>query len=228
MSEKKFDKRYFELNYNIKENTVYRNEDSSGESQGIKEQCLRACLTYFLDEDLTGTKKISDHFASNNLKRRTGGITRCCCSQYEETWITHLIVTHKSTKLNFIVGKDCFLKMFSQADDADTFFKETCKYCEEIVAKRNDERPNFCNQKCVKKYEEQEKRRAEYAKRVALPSPAPQKVYENCAECDKPKYTEKQRKCRLCFDCNQALIGERTPFTINPLGALCSELRSIL
>lgn len=202
MSEEKYDKRYFKLNYHIKENTVYRNEDSSGECQGVKEKCLRSCFTYFLNEDLTGAKNISHHFTTNAKERRCGGITRCCCSQYEETWITHVIVTHKSTKLNFIVGKDCFRKLFWDAEDVDTFFKEECKYCGEIVAKRNDDRPNFCNQKCVKNYEDQERRK----KIVYVPPPKkvwPKKVYDTCVECDKPKYTEKQRKCSLCYDCYQ-------------------------
>jgi len=209
MSEEKFNDEYFKIHYHIRDNIVYRNEDSSGECQVAKEKCLRACFTHFLDEDLTGTKTIKQHFTTNGKTHRNI-ITRCCCSQFEKDGITHGIVTHKLTKLSFIVGKDCFNKLFASADDVETFWKEECKYCGNIVAKRLDNRPNFCNQKCVKLYEEQEKRNAEYKKRQIKKIPythyvPPSKVYDNCAECDKPKYTEKQRQFRFCFDCNQSL-----------------------
>jgi hypothetical protein len=238
-NEEKFDKRYFELNYHIKDfykviykDVIHRNEDSSGESQNFKEPCLRACLTHFIGEDLTGTKSIAEHFVTDQRLHRDH-LKRCCCS--EEVWRTddegtrqrvsiwHAVVTHKLTKLSFIVGSVCFKKLFVDAEDADTFFKETCKYCGEIVAKRADDRPNLCNQKCAKNFEEREKRNAEYAKRpfkkiaythyVPISAPTPdwqnQTVYENCAECDEPKYNEKQRKCKLCYHCykNQSSIG---------------------
>jgi len=239
MTEEKYDERYFKLNYHIEEvykvtykDVVHRNEDSSGESHLNKEPCLRATLTHFLGEDLTGTKKIAEHFVTDNKMHRDH-IKRCCCS--EEVWRTddegtrqrvsiwHAVVTHKLTKLSFIVGSVCFKNLFIDAEDVDTFFKETCKYCGEIVAKRAEDRPNLCNQKCVKNYEEQEKRNAKYAKRpfkkipythyVPISAPTPdwqnQTVYENCAECDEPKYNEKQRKCKLCYHCykNQSSIG---------------------
>jgi hypothetical protein len=239
MAEEKYNERYFKINYYIEptyketyKDVVHRVEDSSGESQPNKEECLRACLTHFIGEDLTGTKKIADHFVTDNKLHRDH-LKRCCCS--EEVWrrddegtmqrvsIWHAVVTHKLTKLSFIVGSVCFKKLFVDAEDVDTFFKETCKYCGEIVAKRADDRPNLCNQKCAKKYEEQEKRNAEYAKRPIkkiaythyVPPSVPtfisqnQKVYENCQECDEPKYNEKQRKCPLCYHCykNQSSIG---------------------
>jgi len=268
MTEEKFDKRYFELNYHIKDlykviykDVIHRNEDSSGESQNFKEPCLRACLTHFIGEDLTGTKSIAEHFVTDQRLHRDH-LKRCCCS--EEVWRTddegtrqrvsiwHAVVTHKLTKLSFIVGKNCFRKLFINAEDADTFFKETCKVCGKIVASRREDRPNFCTQKCVKAYEkeqnlikeaerraelkkkwaeeaqqrnaeEAQQRNAEYAKRpfkkipythyVPTSAPTPdwqnQTVYENCAECDEPKYNEKQRKCKLCYHCykNQSSIG---------------------
>jgi hypothetical protein len=211
MTEEKFNDEYFKIHYHIGNykfyektynNVVFRNEDSSGECQGAKEKCLRSCLTHFLNEDLTGTKSIADHFVIDKRTQRHL-LTRCCCSQFEETSITHTIVTHKLKNLSFIVGKDCFKKLFWNADDIDTFFKETCNYCGNIVAKRADNRPNFCNQKCVKLYEEQEKRNAEYKKRP-IKKCLIKKVYDKCAECDKPKYNEKQRQFRFCFDCNQS------------------------
>jgi hypothetical protein len=191
MAEYKFIPSYFEVNYHIKNNTVYRNEDSSGECQVVKEQCLRACFTHFIGIDLTGTKTIKQHFTTNGKTQRHI-ITRCCCSQFEEHGITYGIVTHKLTKLNFIVGKDCFNKLFAGADDVTTFWKEECKYCGEIVAKRSDDRPNFCNQKCVNKYKQDE---------IKKNMTKSKKVYTKCEECDKPKKTENQQKWALCYEC---------------------------
>ena len=208
MIEEKFTPIYFKIHYHIKDNTVYRNEDSSGECQVSKEKCLRACFTHFLGEDLTGTKTIKQHFKTNGKTHRDI-ITRCCCSQFEKDGIMHGIVTHKLKNISFIVGKDCFNKLFAGADDVTTFWKEECKYCGNIVAKKADNRPNFCNQNCVKLYEEQEKRNAEYKKRPIkkIPYthyvPPSKKVYDKCAECDKPKYNENQKKYPLCYDCDQ-------------------------
>ena len=201
MAEEKFNVEYFKIHYHIKDNTVYRNEDSSGECQVAKEKCLRACFTHFLGEDLTGTKTIKQHFKTNGKTHRDI-ITRCCCSQIEKDGIMYGIVTHKLKNISFIVGKDCFNKLFAGADDVTTFWKEECKYCGEIVAKRLDDRPNFCNQQCVKKYEDQERKK----KIVYIPPPQKvwtKKVYDKCTECDKPKYNENQKKYPLCYDCDQ-------------------------
>jgi hypothetical protein len=225
MIEEKFTPSYFEINYHIADykpyhktykNVVFRNEDSSGECQVLKDKCLRACFTHFLGVDLTGTKSIKQHFTRDGSLIRLL-ITRCCCSQFEETHITHAVVTHISTNISFIVGKDCFCRIFSQAEDVETFWKEECKYCNKIVAKRADNRPNLCNQKCVKAYEEQErcKRNAEYEKKEReereknmygnyVPQPKKvwaKKVYLKCKICDKPKKTESQQKWNLCYDC---------------------------
>lgn len=220
MAEEKFPPEYFEKNYHITDykviytNVVFRNEDSSGESQINKEPCLRACFSHYLGQDLTSTKRIAEHFITDGKLHRDH-LKRCCCS--EEVWKTddertrqrvsifHAVVTHKLTNISFIVGKDCFNKLFWNAEDADTFFKEECKYCKQIVKVRNTDRPNFCNQKCVKAYEIQEhKKRIVYVPPPPVKKIWPQKVYEQCIECDKPKYTEKQRKCKLCYDCYQS------------------------
>jgi hypothetical protein len=190
MAEYKFSPSYFEVNYHIKDNTVYRNEDSSGECQVVKEKCLRECFTHFIGIDLTGIKTIKQHFTTNGKTQRHI-ITRCCCSQFEKDGIMHGIVTHKLTNLSFIVGKDCFSKLFSGADDVKTFWKEECIYCKKIVVKTLTSRPNFCNQKCLRAHEEQEHR-----KRNA------KKVYTKCKMCDKPKKTESQQKWALCYECH--------------------------
>jgi hypothetical protein len=230
MIEEKFDKRYFTINYFIKDykdykNVIQRIEDSSGESQNLKEPCLRACLSHFIGEDLTSVKKISEHFVTDHKLHRDH-LKRCCCS--EEVWRTddegtkqrvdiwHAVITHKLTNLSFIVGRVCFRKLFIDADDADTFFKETCNYCGEIVAKRSVDRPNFCNQKCVKKYEEEQrcKRNAEYEKQMREEREKDmyignyyvstlKKVYTHCLECEKPKTCENHQKWPLCYKCNE-------------------------
>ena len=224
MTEEKFDKRYFTINYFIKDykdykNVVQRVEDSSGESQNLKEPCLRACLSHFIGEDLTGVKKISEHFVTDHILYRDH-LKRCCCS--EEVWRTddegtkqrvdiwHGVVTHKLTNLSFIVGSVCFRKLFIDADDADTFFKETCKACGEIVAKRSVDRPNFCNQKCIKQHEEEQccKRNAEYEEAnqkyiESLQSKNKKIVYTHCLECEKPKTCENHQKWPLCYKCNE-------------------------
>ena len=208
MIEEKFSPSYFEVHYHIKNNTVYRNEDSSGECQVVKEKCLRECFTHFLGIDLTGTKNIKEHFTTNGRIQRHI-ITRCCCSQFEPDGIMHGIVTHKTKNLSFIVGKDCFSKLFSGADDVETFWKEECKYCNQIVSKRADDRPNFCNQKCKNKYKQEEiqkemlKAIEEEKRKKMIPLPQkvwPKKVYDKCVECNKPKYTENQKKYQLCYD----------------------------
>ena len=192
MSEEKFNSSYFEQNYHVAEydiykNVVFRNEDSSGCS--FKDECLKACITYFIKENLTNVKKISDHFTKSRHTFRTGIITRCCCSQHQEDGITHGIVTHNQSNMSFIVGSVCFAKQFEGAEDAKTFWKEECKYCGEIVKKKSTDRPYFCNQKCVRAYEIQERK-----KRY-------QKVYLKCVECDAPKKNENQQKWALCYNC---------------------------
>ena len=192
MSEEKFNVAYFEQNYHISEyknykNVVYRNEDSSGCSS--KDECLKACFTHFIKENLTNVKKISDHFTKSKQLFRDGIITRCCCSQHQEDGITHGIVTHNQSNISFIVGSVCFLKQFEGAEDAKTFWKEECKYCGEIVKKKSSDRPFFCNQKCVRDYEIQERKKRS------------QKVYLKCVECNAPKKNENQQKWALCYNC---------------------------
>ena len=192
MSEEKFNVDYFEQNYHIGtyknyKNVVFRNEDSSGCSS--KDECLKACFAHFIKENLTNVKKISDHFTKSKQLFRDGVITRCCCSQHQEDGITHGIVTHNQSNMSFIVGSVCFLKQFEGAEDAKTFWKEECKYCGEIVKKKSLDRPYFCNQKCVRNYEIQERKKRS------------QKVYLKCVECDAPKTNENQQKHELCFYC---------------------------
>ena len=194
MSEEKFTPSYFEINYHIgiynnTKNVIFRNQDSSGECQAIKEKCLRACFTHFTKDDFKNVKNISDHFTTNNKKLARNTITRCCCSQHQEDGIMHALVTHKKTNISFIVGKDCFSKLFYDADDVITFWKEQCKFCNNIVAKTNINRENFCNQSCVRNYEIQERK-----KRL-------QKVYLKCVECNAPKKNENQQKWALCYNC---------------------------
>jgi hypothetical protein len=57
-----------------------------------------------------------------------------------------------------------------------------------------DWRPNFCNEKCVNKYKENELRKNSV-------KPKTKKVYLNCKICDKPKKTESHQKWALCYDC---------------------------
>lgn len=196
MSEEKFTPSYFEINYHIGTyynitNVVFRNHDSSGECQTIKEKCLRACFTYFTKDDFKNVKNISDHFTTYKKRLARNTITRCCCSQHQEDGITHALVTHKKTNMSFIVGKDCFSKLFYDADDVITFWKERCKWCGAIVAKTNTNRENFCNKTCVRNYEN-----AERIKRS-------QKVYLKCVNCNVPKKIPNQQQHKLCYKCNE-------------------------
>ena len=218
MTEEKFTAQYFDIHYHIKDNTVYRNEDSSGECQGLKEKCLRCCFTHFIGEDLTGAKSIGQHFKTNGKIRRDI-LTRCCCSQLEEEGIMHGIVTHKSTNISFIVGKDCFSKMFSEADDVVTFWKEECKYCKQIVKSRSTKREYFCNKECVKAYEEEQAKKEEELKKqtqlhTAILNEAflkahgrwgngLEKIYTKCELCRKPKHSARDQEFKFCFRCNK-------------------------
>lgn len=213
MTEEKFTAQYFDIHYHIKDNTVYRNEDSSGECQGLKEKCLRCCFTHFIGEDLTGVKKIGEHFKTDKKIRRDI-LTRCCCSQLEEDGIMHGIVTHKSTNISFIVGSVCFKKLFWDAEDVDTFFKEECKYCKQIVKSRSTKREYFCNQDCVKAYA---KKQEELKKQTELHNAilnegflrahgnwhVPKNIYTKCELCRKPKHSGRDQEFKFCFTCNK-------------------------
>jgi hypothetical protein len=193
MAEYKFIPSYFEVNYHIHKGTVYRNEDSSGECQIVKEKCLRACFSHFIKLDCSTITNIRTHFSTDGKLRRDT-ITRCCCSQNEPTGIGYYVLTHKKTQLSFIVGNDCFSKLFNNADDVDTYKKEICKSCGEFVAKTCTSRPNLCNQKCARIYAIKEARFRQIDNK---------KVYLKCVECDAPKKNENQQKYKLCYNCDQ-------------------------
>jgi len=90
--------------------------------------------------------------------------------------------------------RDCFSKLFNNADDVDTYKKELCKSCGEFVAKTCTSRPNLCNQKCARIYAKKEARFRQIDNK---------KVYLKCVECDAPKKNENQQKYKLCYNCDQ-------------------------
>ena len=186
MSETKFTPEYYEQNYHIFKNTVYRNEDSSGECQAVKEKCLRACFSHFINLDCSTITNIRTHFSTDGKLRRDT-ITRCCCSQKEPNGIGYYVLTHNKTQLNFIVGNDCFSNLFKNADDVETYKKEVCKSCGEFVVKTSTFRPNLCNIKCVKDYERK----------------CNKKVYLKCVKCGASKKNANQQKYMLCYNCDQ-------------------------
>lgn len=257
----KYNESYFVANYFNTNNIIRRRDISDSENQFEKGRCLIQCLKYFAKIDVTTITDLLEHFEC--IGKSPEHETRCCCSQHEEEGLNSYIIVHKKTQLSFVIGKVCFKNLFEHVppEQFNKFYQPNCDYCEQKIKVYNKNRPNFCNQKCVKKHKEQEERKkielsnkkwadeaplreAERLKKweeeaplreakakkleeenkrrfkkipythyVPISAPTPdwqnQTVYENCAECDEPKYNEKQRKCKLCYHCykNQSSIG---------------------
>jgi hypothetical protein len=248
----KYNESYFVANYFNTNNIIRRRDISNSENQFEKARCLIQCLKYFAKIDVTTITDLNEHFEC--IGKSPDHETRCCCSQHEEEGLNSYIIVHKVTQLSFVIGKVCFTNLFNNVppEQFNKFYQPNCDYCEQKIKMYNKNRPNFCNQKCVKKHREQEERKKielsnkkwadeaplreaarlkkweeeapireaqeeehkkkweEKNKRImeanqkyieSQQSKNKKKVYTECAECDKPKYTERQRECELCYDC---------------------------
>jgi len=147
---------YFDKHYTISNNIVIRRPHSVVESQFEKGICLYKCLSHFTN---TFINNASNCFECND-ERLPDTQTRCCCSQLEEDGLKAYLITHKETGFKFVIGRVCYEKLFGgEKDKLKYFFQQKCLYCLEKVKKHDKNRPNFCNQKCVRKHCEKEQRK---------------------------------------------------------------------
>ena len=220
----KYNESYFTNNYNNINNIIRRRDISNVENQFEKGRCLIQCLKYFAKIDVTTITDLNEHFEC--IGKSPDHETRCCCSQHEEEGLNSYIIVHKVTQLSFVIGRVCFTNLFNNVppEQFNKFYQPNCDYCEQKIKVYNKNRPNFCNQKCVKKHNEEEERKAqalreeERKKKWEDEAPlreAKQKyiesqqsknrkiVYTHCLECEKPKIGENHQKWPLCYKCNE-------------------------
>jgi hypothetical protein len=144
-----FDADYANANYDKINNVITRKIDSPIENE--KHRCLKSMLKIFTDTQYEFIPTEFTHI-DGPIRDET---TRCICSQRERR-ITHHIIKHKETGLHFKIGRDCFDKLFpvNFHQDILNFYKKNCKYCEKLIQKKSDDRPDFCTMKCKEMYDE--------------------------------------------------------------------------
>jgi len=157
----KYTENYFNNNYSNTNNIIRRRDISNAENQFEKGRCLAQCLKYFAKIDITTITDLTEHFEC--LGRSPHHETRCCCSQYEEEGLNSCVIVHKASQLSFIIGRVCFRNLFEHVppEQFNKFYQPNCDYCKQKIKVYNKNRPNFCNQKCVKKHCEEEERKAQ-------------------------------------------------------------------
>jgi hypothetical protein len=154
-----YDSKYFEINYEIRDNVVRRTLISEEEKPDDKHKCLVACIKHFTGINVDNKNDLLDNFHCKD------GIVefderRCCCSQ-EEPNLRCFSITYIETNLSFIVGGVCFKRLFA-FDDKEwrnlRFLRPDCKYCGEKVKRNmiNTPTKGFCNRKCLKDYNDRE------------------------------------------------------------------------
>ena len=150
---------YFANNYSNTDNIIRRRDISNTENQFEKGRCLKACLKYFANIDVTTITDLNAHFDCNG--NSSAFETRCCCSQHEEQGLNASLILHKASQLSFVIGKVCFKNLFENVppEQFNKFYQPNCSFCEQKIKVYNKNRPKFCNQKCVKKYHEEEQRK---------------------------------------------------------------------
>jgi hypothetical protein len=209
---------YFDKHYTISNNIVIRKPYSVVESQFEKGICLYKCLSHFTN---TFINNASNCFECND-DRLPDTQTRCCCSQLEEDGLKAYLITHKETGFKFVIGRVCYEKLFGgEKDKLKYFFQQKCLYCLEKVKKHDKNRPNFCNQKCVRKHYEEEQRKKqeeEYKKKEAKQRQIDYskmlrekekwclknltRNFMCCQNCQKAKTKENEKKWPLCSTCH--------------------------
>ena len=177
----KYTESYFANNYNKTNNIIRRRDTSNVENQFEKGRCLAQCLKYFANIDVTTITDLSEHFEC--IGKSPYFETRCCCSQQEQELNSYIIV-HKPTQLSFVIGKVCFTNLFNNVppEQFNKFYQPTCDFCEQKIKVYNKNRPNFCNQKCVKKHCEQEYMKEQQLRLKKWEEEAPQREAERQAQ----------------------------------------------
>lgn len=155
-----YDSRYFEINYEIRNNVVRRTLISVEENPDDKHKCLVACIKHF-----TGINVDNKNDLLTNFHCKDGIVEfderRCCCSQ-EEPILRCYSITYIKTGLSFIIGGVCFKRLFSDIHKEEwrnlRFLRPDCKYCGEKVKRNMINLPTkgFCGLKCLKGYNDRE------------------------------------------------------------------------
>ena len=155
----KYTDSYFANNYSNTDNVIRRRDISNTENQFEKGRCLKACLKYFANIDVTTITDLNEHF--DCVGNSTTFETRCCCSQHEEFGLNASVILHKASQLNFVIGKVCFKNLFENVppEQFHKFFQPYCSFCEQKIKAFSKKRPTFCNKKCQKKHHEEEERK---------------------------------------------------------------------
>ena len=170
------DQEYIDKFY-AKEWNLYRRLDGSPvEKPHDKHKCLLAVISL-----TTGCANfIPADFNKIKGAKRYPHVQRCICSQYEENGLEHYIIEHKESNLKFLIGVDCFRRLFSSEYHQEVldFNKETCLMCNDVISRKHESRIGFCSKECKKEY-----------------------GYDKCIKCGTSKHTERQRKFRLCYNC---------------------------
>ena len=148
-----FDAEYANVNYDIDkvDNMITRKFDSPVEHE--KHRCLKSMLKIFTNSKYDFKPADFIHIRGP-IKNST---SRCICSQREKN-ITHHIIKHRETELQFKVGGDCFNKLFPEGCHQDilNFYKKPCKMCKKLIERKCIDRPDFCTKKCKEMYEDLE------------------------------------------------------------------------
>jgi len=243
----KYNESYFTNNYNNINNIIRRRDISNVENQFEKGRCLIQCLKYFAKIDVTTITDLNEHFEC--IGKSPDHETRCCCSQHEEEGLNSYIIVHKVTQLSFVIGRVCFTNLFNNVppEQFNKFYQPNCDYCEQKIKVYNKNRPNFCNQKCVKKHNEEEERKAqalrEEERKKKWEDEAPlreaqeeerKKKWEDEAPLReaKQKYIESQQSKNRkivythCLECEKPKIGENHQKW--PLCYKCNEKKKSL
>jgi hypothetical protein len=224
---------YFINNYEVTGDVVRRRPISRQESQFEKHNTLTQCIKHFTGADLRTITNIHDHFIC--IDQGESNETRCCCSQDEPDGLHCYVIKHLETNLTFIVGSVCFKNLFTnvEPEQFNKFFQQTCKYCKEKVKKHCPKRPNFCNQKCVKKHAEEEEikrqllREQELKKKWDEEAPLRQaeaerkkKEWEDGAEQRKLDYENKTQKLK---EQKEEYINQQKLKNKKPIYLKCEE-----
>lgn len=170
------DQEYINKFYAKEWNSYRRLDGSPVEKPHDKHKCLLAVISL-----TTGCANfIPADFIRISGANRYPHVQRCICSQYEENGLEHYIIEHKESNLKFLIGVDCFRRLFSSEYHQEVldFNKETCLMCNDVISRKHESRIGFCSKECKKEY-----------------------GYDKCGKCGTSKHTERQRKFRLCYNC---------------------------
>jgi hypothetical protein len=208
----KYNESYFIANYFNTNNIIRRRDISNSENQFEKARCLIQCLKYFAKIDVTTITDLNEHFEC--IGKSPDHETRCCCSQHEEEGLNSYIIVHKVTQLSFVIGRVCFTNLFNNVppEQFNKFYQPNCDYCEQKIKVYNKNRPNFCNQKCVKKHREQEERKKmeeankKWADEAPLREAARLKKWEEEAPLREEKAKKWEEENKRIMEANQKYI----------------------